>query len=107
MNNQPYDWKTRAKADFDKLKELLTARGILSLTNRADFVSKVWALPIDEPSLSEDGDIIYIDFNYKSISTFLSWEEGEEHPTLSTCIDVWKERDHGFVFLDTIDIEER
>ena len=93
-----------AKADFAKLKNLLTTRGILSLTNRDDFVSKVWALPIIDPKYYPEQDLI--DFEFSSISATLFWQKDKTSPELSTIVDIWVEESDGYNFYTTLDIEE-
>ena len=93
-----------AKADFAELKTLLTARGILSLTDRDDFVSKVWALPVVDPRYYPDRDLI--DFEFGSITATLFWPKDKTSPELHTSVDVWVEESDGYNFYTTLDIEE-
>lgn len=88
LEAEPY--KT-AISQYEELKTLLTERGILSLTDRKDFISQVWALPIENPTRADDTDIAYVDFNFKDISATLSWSIHEKNPQLSPYIDIWVE----------------
>lgn len=90
--------------DFTILKTLLTERGILSLTDREDFVSRVWALPVVDPRYDSDQDTI--DFEFNSITATLFWPEDKTSPELSTTVDVWVKEPDGYNFYTTLDIEE-
>ena len=61
------------------------------MTDREDFVSKVWSYAlIENPRLiKEDDGTLRVDFDFNDISTSLTWENDEEHPTLSDYVDFW------------------
>lgn len=78
-----------ARYSFETLKKDIA--GILSMTDREDFISKIWSYAlIKNPRIVCNSDIIImIDFDFNDISVTISWSKNEKHPTLIDYVDLW------------------
>jgi hypothetical protein len=79
-----FKYKRDALNDFVELCEIIEKAGIFDLSNRDDFISKVWSISAYTPRKIDD---CIIDLDFNNIIATLTFRETEKTPQISKYVE--------------------